>query len=135
MATGKSLTVSSSVDQSAGIFEILRFQSIDCPVGQRADRSGRVPGGVPRKGRSPNDKDIMHVPALQVRVEDARVRIVTDDAAAAVVRRLVLSDGAWTFPGAAGNFLGVHCFAYFNSLFGDEIGHAQVIRWKIEGDP
>src|SRR5579871_3398657 len=80
------------MDERPRIFQVLGADGCSRPKSQRPDRTGRIVTGVLRKCSRALDKEIGHVPALQITVERAVAGIVAHDGAAAEMRRLVLSD-------------------------------------------
>ena len=69
----------------------VRIASADQKASAR-NRAGRVVAGVLRKGARAHDEQVRHVPALQIAVERAGLRVRPHDRAAAQMRRLVLGD-------------------------------------------
>src|SRR5690349_8590544 len=60
---------SSGVHERARILEVLVLDRVRGPVGQGADRAGRVVAGILWKGAGTHDEYVRDVPALQIAVD------------------------------------------------------------------
>ena len=81
------------LDQHPGIFDVSVLDGIRSPVGERANRSGRVVGSVMRKHIGADHEQIVAIPALQIFVERTVAGIAAHDGAARVVRALIRHHG------------------------------------------
>src|SRR5579872_2792243 len=87
-----SLRACSRIDQWPRTLEILRADLCHGPVSQSRNGAGGVVARILRKGARAHDEQIRHVPALQIAVERARLRIGAHDRASAQMCRLICRD-------------------------------------------
>src|SRR3569832_1335589 len=80
------------IDQRPRLLEILLADRLRRPEGERADRAGRVVAGILREGRRAHYEQVRHIPALEIAVERARLRVRAHDRAAIEMRGLVLGN-------------------------------------------
>ena len=113
-----------------GFFRYWLRIAVGRPERQRRDRAGRVVAGVLRERARAQHEQVRHVPALQIAVERAGLRIGAHDGAAVEMRGLVGGDVVGALARASCRPVRAHRLDDLGVLVGQKAAALSSLSWK-----
>src|SRR5215468_10023527 len=125
----------SDLYEGAGTLQILVYDRVRRPIGERADRIRGIIPGVLREGGSSHYEKVGYIPALQIAIQRAALGISAHDCTAAGMRRLVHRNVVGALTWLLLELPRPHILDDLRQAVRQVLRHLEFILVKIERDP